>query len=172
MRKKRISKEDEISDLELSEILGDPVIKPEKQKRGKKNVEFYVHPAELNDKIVAYYGSGNPDIIDEKLALDISKIAHKLSFAPNFINYTYKEDMVGDAIVKMFSALKNQKYKINCGYNPFSYFTKIAFNAFCNRIKKEKRNREALAAYQEDVYGSLMDHGHMPQPSTKNQDDD
>ncbi len=47
-------------------------------------------------------------MIDEKLAIDISKIANRLSFAPNFINYSYKEEMVGDAIEKMFRALRNQ----------------------------------------------------------------
>jgi hypothetical protein len=171
MRKKRISKEDEYGSMEVDEILDAPpkIIKP---KRGKKDVEYYVKPAELSAKIVEYYKSGNPDVMDESLATMVSKIANRLSFAPNFINYTYREDMIGDAIVKMFSALRNKKFKIEGDYNPFSYFTKIAFNAFCNRIKKEKRNREALAAYQEDVYGTLMDHGHIPHKTTTNPEED
>ena len=41
------------------------------------------------------------------LADSLNKIATGLSYAPNFINYSYKDEMVGDAILKMFSALKN-----------------------------------------------------------------
>ncbi len=176
MRKKRnpkIKKENEFDDIENVEDLFEvapPKIK--KPKRGKKDVEYYVNPEELNKKIEEYYNSDNPDIIDDDLALMISKIAHRLSFAPNFINYTYRIDMEGDAIIKMFSALKNRKFKINSGYNSFSYYTKIAFNAFINRVKKEKRNREALAAYQEDVYGSLIDNGHLPHDHNVNNSND
>ncbi len=32
-----------------------------------------------------------------------------------------------------------KKFDINSEYNPFSYFTTIAFHAFINRIKKEKK---------------------------------
>ena len=39
------------------------------------------------------------------------KIANGLSHKPNFINYTYKDDMIGDALVKMYAALKHKKYK-------------------------------------------------------------
>ena len=46
--------------------------------------------------------------------------------------------------------------------NAFSYFTKIAFNAFRNRIKKEKKNREALLHYQDQTYNELIDLGYIP----------
>lgn len=170
MRRKKKINEDAIMsevDIDVLDVLPE---KPKKQKRGKKNVEHYVNAQELNQKIVDYYKEGKPDDISVSLATDISKIANRLAFAPNFINYSYREEMVGDAIVKMFSALRNKKFKIDNGYNPFSYFTKIAFNAFCNRIKKEKRNHAAIQAYQEEVYGSLVDHGHQPQ-STLNPDE-
>ena len=88
--------------------------------------------------MVEYYGSGT-DEIGEKLGESIYKIATGLSYAPNFINYSYRDDMIGDAIVKMFSALQMKKFDINSGNNPFSYFTTIAFHAFINRIKKENR---------------------------------
>ena len=70
--------------------------------------------------------------------------------------------MIGDAILKMFSALKNKKFNTDTGNNPFSYFTTIAFHAFINRIKKEKKHRETLSNYQEAVYNDIMsdvDHG-------------
>ena len=74
---------------------------------------------------------------------------------------TYKEEMVGDAVIKMLHALKNKKYDQNKG-NPFSYYTKIAFNAFCNRIKKEKRNHQAIMEYQSSVYETLIHTGNIP----------
>ena len=82
----------------------------------------------------------------------VSKIAHKLSYASNFINYTYREDMVGDALIRMFKALMSKKYDRVKGTNPFSYFTRIAFNAFRNRIKKEKHINETHLKYQEELY--------------------
>jgi DNA-directed RNA polymerase specialized sigma24 family protein len=81
----------------------------------------------------------------------VSKIAHKLSYAPNFINYTYREEMVGDGIIRMFKALTTKKYDRVKGTNPFSYFTRIAFNAFRNRIKKEKHLREIHEKYQAEL---------------------
>jgi len=122
-------------------------------KKPKKEKPFYVNPKEFEDEIILYYKGG---LITQKLGESITKIAHGLSYAPNFINYTYKDDMVGDAIVKMFSALKNKKFKINSGFSPFSYFTTIAFHAFINRIKKEKKHHDAINDYKEKVYSDLL----------------
>ena len=128
----------------------------EKPKKGpgrksKKEKPHYVNSKEFTQDIISYYESGT-DEIGEKLGESIYKIATGLSFAPNFINYSYKDDMIGDAIVKMFSALQLKKFDINSGNNPFSYFTTIAFHAFINRIKKEKKQRQVISDYQEMVY--------------------
>ena len=64
--------------------------------------------------------------------------------------------MVGDAIVKMLSAIRSKRFDLTTGSNPFSYFTTIAFHAFINRIKKEKKQREVISEYQESVYQELM----------------
>ena len=108
------------------------------------------------EELRAYYKS---DVISTELATYVKKIAEGLSFAPNFINYTYKDEMVGDAILKMVQALEYKKFDIENRDNPFGYFTTIAFHAFINRIKKEKRQREAINEYQEQVYQDLMNEG-------------
>lgn len=123
------------------------------QKKDKK--KYYVNGNEFRQAITDYYETGSEDIPDQ-LAVYIKKIADGLSYAPNFINYSYKEDMVGDAIVKMLSALRSKKFDINSESNPFSYFTTIAFHAFINRIKKEKKHREMVSEYQEMVYEELI----------------
>ena len=105
------------------------------KKSTKAKKPYYVSPKEFTQDIQEYYNSGT-DEIGNKLGESIYKIATGLSFAPNFINYSYKDDMVGDAIVKMFSALKSKKFDLTTGNNPFSYFTTIAFHAFINRISQ------------------------------------
>jgi len=123
-----------------------------KKPRGKEKVH-YVNSKEFEEEIQKFY---NSNFISIKLGDSINKIAHGLSYAPNFINYSYKDDMIGDAIVKMVSALKNKKFKLNSGFSPFSYFTTIAFHAFINRIKKEKKHHETVTNYRDKIYTDLM----------------
>jgi DNA-directed RNA polymerase specialized sigma24 family protein len=52
--------------------------------------------------------------------------------------------MIGDAIIKMMTALTRKRFKCDSGYNPFSYFTKVAYRAFQNRIKKEKKEHDTI----------------------------
>lgn len=118
-----------------------------------RDKEHYVNGKEFEEEIREYYNTGT---ITVKLGESINKIASGLSYATNFINYSYKEDMVGDAIVKMFTALKNKSFRLDSGFSPFSYFTTIAFHAFINRIKKEKKHHEALNDYRDKVYTELM----------------
>lgn len=125
------------------------------KKSKKSKGEYYVNGKEFATAIKSYYHQVDDDI-PEQLAIYIKKIAEGLSYAPNFINYSYKEDMVGDAIVKMLSALRHRRFDLDNGSNPFSYFTTIAFHAFINRIKKEKKQREVISEYQEAVYQDLM----------------
>jgi hypothetical protein len=123
-----------------------------KKKKKKKKKAYYVNPAEFLADIEEYYVS---DDLTNKLGEAVYKIATGLSYAPNFINYSYKDDMIGDAVMKMVAALRNKKFNIDSGNNPFSYFTTIAFHAFINRIKKEKKHRETITQYQEKVYFDL-----------------
>jgi hypothetical protein len=128
-------------------------VKKRKSKKPKK--ENYVNAKEFLQHIKDYYESDG-EVIGRELGEAIFKIASGLSFAPNFINYSYREDMVGDATVKMVSAIRNKKFSVESGYNPFSYFTTIAFHAFINRIKKEKRQRDVIEEYKETMYDSLL----------------
>ena len=156
-----------ISDVTQEEIFGDNVPleiekiitvvsesepQPEKKIRPRDKVH-YVNSKEFEDEIRNYYKTGN---ITDKLGESLNKIANGLSYAPNFLNYSFKDEMVGDAIVKMFAALKNKKFKIDCGFSPFSYFTTIAFHAFINRIKKEKKHHEVINEYRDKIYNELM----------------
>ena len=113
---------------------------------------YYVSPKEYLQALRDYYETD--DLVD-KLAEDTYKIAVGLSYSPNFINYSYKDEMIGDAVVKMIAAVKNKKFNLESTSNPFSYFTTIAYHAFINRIKKEKKYRETISSYQEQLYSDL-----------------
>ena len=126
--------------------------------------EHYVEPEVFKEQILKYYKT---NIFTNDVADSIYKIANRLAFAGNFINYTYREEMVGDAVIRMIEALTQQKFDPLKG-NPFSYFTKIAFHAFCNRIKKEKKMRQTLINYQNDVYGGLRSEGILPYSRSDN----
>lgn len=119
----------------------------------KKKAEYYIEPKVFKESLRKYYDSDN---MTNDLAENIKKIAYGLSYNASFINYSYKDDMIGDALIKMYSALKYKKYKFETGSNPFSYFTTIAYHAFINRIKKEKKHHETICNYKERVYEDIM----------------
>ena len=68
----------------------------------------------------------------------IMKIAEHLSYRPNFINYTYKEDMICDGIENCLLYIDN--FDPEKSKNPFAYFTQIIYYAFLRRIQKEKKH--------------------------------
>ena len=65
------------------------------------------------------------------------KIANGLSYKPNFVNYTYKDDMISDGIENCLQYLDN--FNPDKSNNPFAYFTQIIYYAFIRRIQKEKK---------------------------------
>ncbi len=65
------------------------------------------------------------------------KIATHLSYRPNFINYTYRDEMISDGIENCLQYVKN--FNPEKSKNPFAYFTQIIYYAFLRRIQKEKK---------------------------------
>ena len=73
------------------------------------------------------------------------KIAEGLSHKSNFVRYTYREEMVMDAVENCLRAVKN--YDIDAATrkgkpNAFGYFTQISWYAFLRRIQKEKKQQD------------------------------
>lgn len=117
--------------------------------------KYYVNSKEFRKLLEKYY---DDDKMTNELAENIVKIAEGLSYNWRFIGYTktWKEEMVGDAIIKMYSALEDKKFNTDSLFNPFSYFNQIAWNAFSNRIKKEKRQHDGLEEYKQMMYENEM----------------
>ena len=113
--------------------------------RIKKKPEHYVNNKEFLHAMIDYRKSVNkskrlkqnkppvPNYVGECFL----KIANHLSFRPNFINYTYRDDMISDGIENCLQYLDNFNPKTS--NNPFAYFTQIIYYAFVRRIQKEKK---------------------------------
>ena len=71
------------------------------------------------------------------------KIANHLSYRPNFINYTYRDDMISDGIENCLQYMNN--FDPEKSDNPFAYFAQIIYYAFIRRIQKEKKQMQVKA---------------------------
>ena len=65
------------------------------------------------------------------------KIATHLSYRPNFINYSYRDEMISDGIQNCLQYAHN--FDPEKSKNPFAYFTQIIYYAFIRRIAVEKK---------------------------------
>ena len=88
---------------------------------------------------------GKLPIVPDYIATCFLKIAEGLSHKSNFIRYTYREEMVMDAVENCLRAIGN--YNIETATrtgrpNAFSYFTQICYFAFIRRITKEKKQQD------------------------------
>ena len=113
--------------------------------RQKSKPEHYVNNKEFLAAMVEYKKScrrakrlkQNKPPVTDYIGSCFLKIANHLSYRPNFINYTYRDDMISDGIENCLQYLDNfDPVKSN---NPFAYFTQIIYYAFIRRIQKEKK---------------------------------
>ena len=111
----------------------------------KKKSEHYVNNKEFLQAMIEY--KDRCDKADSKkrkrppvtnyIGECFLKIANHLSYRPNFINYTFRDDMISDGIENCLQYLNNFNPKKS--NNPFAYFTQIIYYAFIRRIQKEKK---------------------------------
>ena len=110
----------------------------------KKSTAHYVSNKELFEAMVKFKTEceeadnvGERPKVPEYIGKCILKIANGLSNRPNFINYTYKDEMISDGIENCLQYVKN--FNPEKSKNPFAYFTQIIYYAFLRRIQKEKK---------------------------------
>jgi len=75
--------------------------------------------------------------IPEYVAESMVKMANHFSQKAGFVNYTYREDMVGDALESCIRYIHN--FDPTKSNNAFAYITQIIHNAFIRRIQKEQK---------------------------------
>ena len=115
--------------------------------RQKKGSEHYVNNKEFTAAIIEHNsacrladkkGLEKPKI-SEYIGECIYKIATRLSTKPNFINYSYRDEMICDGIENCLQYIENfNEEKSN---NAFAYITQIIYLAFLRRIQKEKKQQ-------------------------------
>jgi hypothetical protein len=130
-------------------------IKPKAKPHYVNNKEFSLAVVEYV-KTVIEAKSNDTQIpkVPDYVATCFMKISEGLSHRPNFVRYTYREEMVMDGVENCLRAINN--YKIETATrtgnpNAFSYFTQICFFAFIRRITKEKKQQEIKFRYIEKM---------------------
>ena len=114
----------------------------------RKRSDHYVNNKELLEAMVVYRNKCaiakekglEPPLISNYLGDCFLKIATHLSYKPNFVNYMFREDMIGDGIENCVQYIHN--FNPEKSTNPFAYFTQIIYYAFLRRIQKEKKQLE------------------------------
>ena len=115
------------------------------RRKNKGNKAHYVDNAVFLEAMIQYkseYDNAKKNdkelpMISEYLGSVFLKIAQRLSFRPNFINYAFKNDMISDGIENCLHYIHN--FNPEKSSNPFAYFTQIIYYAFIRRIQKEKK---------------------------------
>jgi len=82
----------------------------------------------------------NDGLMSEELGRMLLLIAKNLSNKGNFINYTWKEDMIQEAVLTCCKYLKN--FDLEKSRNPFAYITTICNHSFVNYINRQKRHSD------------------------------
>jgi len=124
----------------------------------KKESVHYVNNAQFSQAVVDYVTIVNehkdngkePPKIPNYIAQCFLRIAEGLSHKHNFIRYTYREEMVMDAVENCLKAIYNYnlEYATRTGKpNAFAYFTQITWYAFLRRISKEKKQQDIKLKY-------------------------
>jgi hypothetical protein len=117
----------------------------------KKRNTHYVNNRDFLDALVVYKkecslakenGTPRPRI-PHYIGECFLKIATHYAFRPNWANYSFKEDLISDAVENMSRYILN--FDPEKSTNPFAYFTQITHYAFLRRIKLEKRETEKKA---------------------------
>jgi len=114
------------------------------------NKKFYQALVEHKTLVDKSIGQGLPKPrVSNYLGECFLKIATHLSYKANFINYTYKDDMISDGIENCLTAV--EKFDPSRSSNPFAYYTQIIYFAFIRRIQKEKKQTATKYKLLENV---------------------
>lgn len=102
----------------------------------------YVDNKKLFDALIKYKKAvarrtKNPPPIPEYIGECLLKIATRLSHKANFASYTFRDDMISDAVENCIMYMHN--FNPEKSSNPFAYFTQITHFAFIRRIEREKK---------------------------------
>lgn len=126
-------------------------VKPKDKPHYVNNREFSLAVVQHCEKVqAAKRNNRDVPIVPNYIAECFLKIAEGLSHKANFVRYTYREEMVMDAVENCLKAIEN--YDIEAATrsgnpNAFAYFTQISWYAFLRRINREKKQQDIKLKY-------------------------
>jgi len=82
------------------------------------------------------------EVITNELGRMIQKIAINYSNKGSFASYTWREDMISEAVLTCLKYMHNFNPTKYARPNPFAYFTTVIHNAFINYIRKQNKHSE------------------------------
>jgi hypothetical protein len=132
-------KKDSVEHIELTQEELNNIVKPKKNKNHYiDNKLFFQEMIDWKKKVNEAHDQGDPTPpVSDYIGLCFYEIAQNLAKKPNFVNYPFKEDMIGDGIENCLMYCSN--FDPDKSNNPFSYFTQIIYYAFLRKIAKEKK---------------------------------
>jgi DNA-directed RNA polymerase specialized sigma subunit len=115
-----------------------PTISPKAKPHYVSNADFLEAMKAYRTKVLEAEAAGeDKPRVPEYIGECLFKIATHLSYKHNFINYTYREDMILDGVENCLQYIDN--FDPTKSSNPFAYFTQIIYYAFIRKIQKEKK---------------------------------
>ena len=126
-------------------------MKPQEKPHYVNNRQFSEAVVEYCERVQWCRKKGDPKpVVPNYIAECFLKIAEGLSHKANFVRYTYREEMVMDAVENCLKAIEN--YNIEAATrtgkpNAFAYFTQISWYAFLRRIQREKKQQDIKLRY-------------------------
>ena len=105
------------------------------------NKEFLAAISEYRERVIASKEAGEQKPrVPEYRGECMVKIANHLAYKSNFVNYTFRDEMILDGIENCITYIDN--FDPEKSKNPFAYFTQITYYAFIRRIQKEKKQMD------------------------------
>ena len=126
----------------------------------------YVNGKKLYEELKIYRAKYDESIlkkeakpqVSDKIAIALVQIATRLMNSYNFIGYSYKDEMISDAILKCFD--KVHRFDPSISENAFAFFTQCAWHAATNRIKIEQKESSVKARLiREKMSSEFVSHG-------------
>jgi hypothetical protein len=122
------------------------------------NADFLASLIDYHDRCAIAKENGKEDPpIPNYIGECFLKIAESFSRKPNFISYSFREEMICDGIENCIQYFRN--FDPTKSKNPFAYFTQIIYFAFLRRIAKEKK--QLYVKYKATQQFGLLNEGEM-----------
>jgi hypothetical protein len=115
----------------------------------------YINKKDLNEELKKYYASGDCKenrVISNRLGEMMLQVATKYASKYKFNRYTFKAEMISDAVYRMVECVE----KLNPEKNPFSYMTAICHTQFLKAIDKHKKSHAREKEIKERIYQDWM----------------